>query len=212
MIEPMRWVECLAALAALVVACAGVTEELVSTSPGESAALTATSVSVTPTTTSAPRPMSPPMQTAPVTALVPAQPTIPVEEEGDHCLGRVIHTSHWFGESGSLDPGSDIVLIAAGVGIDSDDQPAAALVATGADGIELRLEMTLGNPPAMCEGEVYFDLPPGDPARINTLSPPIAIRFEINGAVSIHTAPVTFPDDFPLAPPFGNVELTISSD
>jgi hypothetical protein len=85
-------------------------------------------------------------------------------------------------------------------------------VATGPDGSEIRLAMTHGNPLAVCAGKVYFDLPLPGPSRINDLAPPITVRFEVEAATSITTENVTFPDDFPLEPPFENVGLSLTQN
>ena len=137
----------------------------------------------------------------------------PAEEESP-CFGEPgLRTGHWFpGVDGGIDPGSDIVLTAAGVGFDVADEPDATVMATAGDA-QLRLPMTLGNPLAMCAGEVYFDLALEHLPAINALGMPVQIHFEIRSDDRfVATGPVTFPDDFQLHPPFDAPPLDIARE
>jgi hypothetical protein len=136
------------------------------------------------------------------------EPVIVEEDERSRCPSGFepeLLTSHWFGENGRLDPLADIVLQVRNVDLGPD--PGATLMAMGADGTRLELAMTLGRGGSACAGEVFFDVVRGEPARINDLTQPVAVTFELTGGGV--TRPVTWPDDFPLAPPFGNVRLDL---
>ncbi len=147
--------------------------------------------------------------TTPMTEIDWATPTI--EEESRPCVSASgepeIFTTHWFGEEGELDGQSDIVLYVGNVDVGSAAE--ASLIATGADGTEVTLTMSLGRGGADCDGELFYDIVLGEAAAIAALAKPVAVRFEVG---PIRTGSVTWPDDFPLAPPFGNVDLPLTGE
>ncbi len=138
--------------------------------------------------------------------------SVPVVEEPElPCISPSgepeVFTFHWFGEEGELDPQADIALYVGHVDLGPD--PEVVLIATGADGVEERLTMAAGRGGVDCPGELFFDIALGEAGRIAGLEPPVAIRFE---AGPLQTGSVSWPDDFPLAPPFGNVPVPLESD